>query len=83
MNPGEINKLQKRFGLIGESDAIKEIIQTITQIAETDITVLIQGETGTGKELIANALHTHSLRKHEKMVKVNFLDTRKAPSPEQ
>ena len=71
MNPGEINKLQKRFGLIGESDAIKEIVQTITQIAETDITVLVTGETGTGKELIANAIHTHSLRKHEKMVKVN------------
>ncbi|MCF7886151.1 MAG: sigma-54 dependent transcriptional regulator, partial [Candidatus Marinimicrobia bacterium] len=71
MTSGEINKLQKRFGLIGESDAIKEIVQTIAQIAETDITVLIEGETGTGKELIANAIHSHSLRKHEKMVKVN------------
>lgn len=71
MNSGKINRLQKKFGLIGESDAIKEIVQTIAQIAETDITVLITGETGTGKELIANAIHNHSLRKHEKMVKVN------------
>jgi transcriptional regulator with PAS, ATPase and Fis domain len=71
MQPGEVNKLQKRFGLIGESDAIKDIVRTIAQIAETDITVLITGETGTGKELIANAIHNHSLRKHEKMVKVN------------
>ena len=71
MQPGEINKLQKRFGLIGESDEIKDIVQTIAQIAETDITVLITGETGTGKELIANAIHNHSLRKQEKMVKAN------------
>ncbi len=66
-----LRELQKRFGIIGESDEIKEVISTITQVAPTDITVLIGGESGTGKELIANAIYQYSLRKHNKFIKVN------------
>jgi len=71
MDPERKKKLQKSFGILGESDAISEIIEVIAQVAPTDISVLICGESGTGKELIANALHRMSLRKHKPLVKVN------------
>jgi len=71
METDDIEKYQKRFGLLGESEPMKDVVRTILQIADTDITVLITGETGTGKELIANAIHKQSLRKHEEFVKVN------------
>lgn len=71
MSDVRIKELQKRFGIIGESDLIVEIIETIAQVAPTDITVLINGESGTGKELIADAVYRYSLRKHNKFIKVN------------
>ena len=71
MNGDRIAKLQQSFGILGKSDEIREIIETIDQVAKTDITVLILGESGTGKELIANAVHRHSFRKHQPLVKVN------------
>ncbi|MBN2601965.1 MAG: sigma-54-dependent Fis family transcriptional regulator [Candidatus Marinimicrobia bacterium] len=71
MNDTRLNRLQQSFGIIGESEKIKEIIETIDQVASADITILISGESGTGKELIADALHRHSLRKHHPFVKVN------------
>lgn len=71
MNGDRIAKLQQSFGILGNSDEIREIIETIDQVAKTDITVLILGESGTGKELIANAVHRHSFRKHQPLVKVN------------
>ncbi len=71
MDNERINKLQQSFGIIGESDRIKEIVETIDQVARTDITVLLCGESGTGKEVIANAIYHHSLRKHQPFVKVN------------
>ncbi len=63
--------LQDNFGIIGRSDAIYEIIETIDQVAETDISVLIAGESGSGKELIAKAIHSKSRRRHESLVTVN------------
>ncbi|RKY55027.1 MAG: sigma-54-dependent Fis family transcriptional regulator [Candidatus Neomarinimicrobiota bacterium] len=63
--------MQKSFRILGNSDELREIIETIDQVAKTDITILILGESGTGKELIANAIHRHSLRKHQPLVKVN------------
>lgn len=71
MNGDRIAKLQQSFGILGNSDEMREIIETIDQVAKTDITVLILGESGTGKELIANAVHRHSFRKHQPLVKVN------------
>lgn len=64
-------ELQDHFGIIGRSESIYEIIETIDQVARTDIAVLIEGESGTGKELIARAIHTHSARRHEPLVTVN------------
>ncbi|HDP67131.1 MAG TPA: sigma-54-dependent Fis family transcriptional regulator [Candidatus Marinimicrobia bacterium] len=71
MSEAHLDKLQQSFGIIGESERIKEIIETIDQVAGTDITILIAGESGTGKELIADALHKMSRRKHQPFVKVN------------
>lgn len=57
--------------IVGESEAIGRTIAQVEQVADTDATTLIQGETGTGKELIANAIHNTSLRKDRLMIKVN------------
>jgi len=60
------------FGeIVGNSAAMAEVLEELKQVAETDTTVLILGETGTGKELIAQAVHTNSPRKDEELVKVN------------
>jgi DNA-binding NtrC family response regulator len=63
--------LQERFGLNGESAAIKQVVDKIMQIAKTDITVLLQGETGTGKDVTARAIHSISDRKNSDLVIVN------------
>ena len=62
----------ERFGeIVGQSDAIKYVLFKITQVAPTDSTVLIAGETGTGKELVARAIHGASSRKDMPLIKVN------------
>ena len=63
--------LQERFGIVGTSNAIKNVIDRARQVAKTDITVLLQGESGVGKELIAEMVHQISMRRHEPMVIVN------------
>jgi len=65
------SSIQERFGIVGASDAIKNVIDRARQVAKTDITVLLQGESGVGKELIAQVIHELSPRKHEPMVVVN------------
>lgn len=57
--------------IIGESSAIRNVLKQVEQVAPTDSSVLIEGETGTGKELIARAIHHLSPRKDRAMVKVN------------
>ncbi len=58
-------------GIIGQSKAIRTVFEFIRSAAETDITVLICGETGTGKELIASAMRQQSLRRKGPFVKIN------------
>ncbi|HDI61010.1 MAG TPA: sigma-54-dependent Fis family transcriptional regulator [Desulfobacteraceae bacterium] len=60
-----------RYGLIGESPAMKALFATISRAAATDATVLIQGESGTGKELVARAIHYESRRVAAPFVAVN------------
>jgi transcriptional regulator with PAS, ATPase and Fis domain len=63
--------LQLRFGIIGESPEIQKAIETLETVAPTDLTVLITGETGTGKEVFANAIHLLSNRRKYPFVSVN------------
>ena len=57
--------------IIGESPALKSVIRKVKQVAGVETTVLLTGETGTGKELIARAIHSLSARKDRPMIKVN------------
>ena len=60
------------FGeIVGRSKKIKSVIKQIRVVSPTDSTVLIQGETGTGKELISRAIHNNSLRKDKNFIKLN------------
>jgi PAS domain S-box-containing protein len=65
----------KRLGgfdqIVGESAALKEVLRDVNQVAATDTTVLILGETGTGKELIARAIHAASRRQDKPLITVN------------
>ncbi len=67
----QIRSFQIRHGIISRSPLIAKIINTILEIAETDISVLLTGESGTGKEVFAQALHNASKRKGNKIIAVN------------
>jgi PAS domain S-box-containing protein len=67
-----LDEIKTGFGeVVGNSPAIKKVFQNIERVASTDVTVLLTGETGTGKELFARALHKLSKRKEKVIVKVN------------
>jgi len=61
----------ERIGIIGTSQKTMEIFDVIKRVAQTTTTVMITGETGTGKELIANAIHFNSPRKNNPLIKIN------------
>ncbi|HTQ97993.1 MAG TPA: sigma 54-interacting transcriptional regulator [Candidatus Acidoferrum sp.] len=67
----EIRLEHQHHEVIGQSEGIRRVLKSAEQVASTDSTVLLQGETGTGKELIARAIHDSSKRKDRPMVKVN------------
>jgi DNA-binding NtrC family response regulator len=67
----EINLLFSHKDIVGNSEVIKTVLKQVEQVAPTDATVLIQGETGTGKELLAHAIHDLSSRRGRLMIKVN------------
>lgn len=58
-------------GMIGKSEALKEVMEQVKLVSDSDATVLIEGETGTGKELIARAIHENSSRKNLPLIKIN------------
>ena len=64
-------EVQQDVGILGDSDAIRQLIETIEQVAPTDISVLITGESGTGKELVGRAIHLRSRRRDEPLITVN------------
>ena len=64
--------LDRTFGeIVGKGDDIDYLLFKVTQVAPTDSTVLVSGETGTGKELVARAIHSESPRKDHPLIKVN------------
>lgn len=58
-------------GIVGQSSALREVLQVVETVAKGNVTVLLRGETGTGKELIARAIHNRSRRKDRAFVKLN------------
>ncbi|NOZ03475.1 MAG: sigma-54-dependent Fis family transcriptional regulator [FCB group bacterium] len=67
----DIERVQRVSGIVGNSDAIREVLDMIVQVAPVDISVLITGESGTGKEMVAKAIHKLSRRAQYPMVTVN------------
>lgn len=67
----EIQELTNNYGIIAEDKGMKNALNLIQQVAKTDATVLIQGETGTGKELVARAIHKESNRNDKPLIRIN------------
>ncbi|MDB5252373.1 MAG: ATPase [Flaviaesturariibacter sp.] len=63
--------IKNRFGIIGNSPALNYALQVATQVANTDLTVLINGESGVGKEAFSQIIHSLSARKHNPFIAVN------------
>jgi formate hydrogenlyase transcriptional activator len=68
---GEIRREAGFAGIVGRSPALRQVLRQVEMVASTDSTVLLLGETGTGKELIAGALHNLSRRRGRPFVKFN------------
>lgn len=71
ITPQEIHSVKLRFGIIGNSPLLNHAIQVAMQAAPTDMTVLITGESGSGKESFSKIIHSLSLRKHGKFIAIN------------
>src|SRR6201992_1859183 len=67
----EIQSIKNRFGIIGNSPALNYALQVAGQVANTDLTVLIFGESGVGKEAFSQIIHALSARKHNPFIAVN------------
>tara|TARA_B100000886_G_scaffold337404_1_gene298041 strand:- start:368 stop:1570 length:1203 start_codon:yes stop_codon:yes gene_type:complete len=66
-----IDLVKQKAGIVGESDAINQVLEMIAQVSSVDISILINGESGTGKELVSKALHLGSKRSSNELVIVN------------
>ena len=67
----EITTVKQRFGIIGNSDAMNRALSVALRVAPTDLSVLVTGESGVGKEYFPQIIHAYSARKHAKYVAVN------------
>ncbi len=67
----EIQSIKNRFGIIGNSPALNYALQVAVQVANTDLTVMISGESGVGKEAFSHIIHSLSARKHNPFIAVN------------
>lgn len=71
MNESEILRIKQRFGIIGNSPLLNHALEVAIQVAPTDMTVLITGESGSGKESFSKIIHQLSARKHGAFIAVN------------
>jgi DNA-binding NtrC family response regulator len=67
----ELQSAKQRFGIIGQSDSLNRALSTAIRVSPTDLTVLIQGESGVGKEVFSRIIHDLSKRKHEPFIAIN------------
>lgn len=67
----ELQSIKQRFGIIGNSTGLNRALDIAVQVAPTDLSVLITGESGVGKERIPQIIHSKSLRKHNNYIAVN------------
>lgn len=63
--------LKQRYGVIGKSELLDRALETALRVAATELTVLIQGESGVGKEVISKVIHEYSARKHNPFIAIN------------
>lgn len=71
MHPSELQSIKQRYGIIGNSPQLNHAIEVAVQVAPTDMTVLITGESGVGKESFSKIIHSQSLRKHGQFIAIN------------
>ena len=66
-----IDKIKKSVGIVGNSELIDEMLIKVAQVATTDISVLVTGASGSGKEMVAKSIHKNSKRKFKELITVN------------
>lgn len=71
MTASELISVKQRFGIIGNSDALNNALEIALRVAPTDLSVLVTGESGVGKEFFPQVIHAFSARKHNKYIAVN------------
>ncbi len=70
-NEPKIDTVKKRFNIIGHSDKLHQALQTAIRVASTDLTILLSGPSGVGKEIFSNVIYSLSNRKHNKFIAIN------------
>ena len=71
MNSSELQQIKQRYNIVGNCDALNRALDVALQVAPTDLSVLIVGESGVGKEVIPRVIHDNSPRKREKYLAIN------------
>ena len=71
MDEATLKRLKQRYGVIGNNPALNRALDIAIQVAPTDLSVLVTGENGTGKEIFARIIHDNSIRKNKKFLTIN------------
>lgn len=71
LSPSDLQQVKQRFGIIGVDEGLNRAIDVAVQVANTDLSVLVTGESGVGKENIPRIIHSYSARKHNTFIAVN------------
>lgn len=71
MSPKELQAVKQRYGIVGNCDALNRALETALKVARVDLSILIQGENGVGKEVLPRIIHDASARKGKKYLALN------------
>ena len=71
MDTSNLQKIKQRYGIVGNAEGLNRVLDIAIQVASTDLSVLITGESGVGKEVIPRIIHDNSSRKHNKYFAIN------------